>query len=486
LLVPKTDFMPRAPIDGFFYSLNIPPGGNVDFIEHEMASLVKERLAPYLSGEKSPKIKSYNFYSYGSAATGGFIYSDDPTRVEELMDIVRNQVLVGLPDTQVFLFRGSMINVSGGGNGRTVDIDIKGSDIDSLIVIAQAGIASLKEHMPTTTVFPIPSLNLAEPELNLLPNDQRITQAGLTRRDVANAIRAYTSGLFINEYFDGNDRVNVILRGTQWKTPDELEAFPLYSPLAGIQSLGELTTVTRTAGPTQLRRVNGKRTISLQVSPPATMSLEEALTIMQEKIIPAMNQTISDDASILLSGNANKMASAINDMITNFLLALMILFLLMTALFKSAKDSLLVLLVMPLAVAGGVIALNILNVFSYQSLDLLTMIGFIILLGLVVNNAILLVDQTREAEKQGLSRKAAVAQSIRIRARPVYMSTLTSLFGMLPLMLMPGVGSEIYRGLATVIVGGMTVSAIFTLILFPSLLRMGEKESMKQNQASGA
>jgi multidrug efflux pump subunit AcrB len=340
--------------------------------------------------------------------------------------------------------------------------------------------------MPTTTVFPIPSLNLAEPELNLLPNDQRITQAGLTRRDVANAIRAYTSGLFINEYFDGNDRVNVILRGTQWKTPDELEAFPLYSPLAGIQSLGELTTVTRTAGPTQLRRVNGKRTISLQVSPPATMSLEEALTIMQEKIIPAMNQTISDDASILLSGNANKMASAINDMITNFLLALMILFLLMTALFKSAKDSLLVLLVMPLAVAGGVIALNILNVFSYQSLDLLTMIGFIILLGLVVNNAILLVDQTREAEKQGLSRKAAVAQSIRIRARPVYMSTLTSLFGMLPLMLMPGVGSEIYRGLATVIVGGMTVSAIFTLILFPSLLRMGEKESMKQNQASGA
>ncbi|MEW6981180.1 efflux RND transporter permease subunit [Colwelliaceae bacterium 6471] len=481
LLMPKTDFMPRAPIDGFFYSLNMPPGGNVDFIEHEMASLVKERLAPYLSGEKSPKIKSYNFYSYGAGSTGGFIYSDDPTRVEELMEIVRNQVLNDLPDTQIFLFRGSMINVSGGGNGRSIDIDIKGPNIDTLMTVAQTGLDAITEHMPGTTAFPNPSLSLAEPELNLLPDDQRITQAGLTRRDVANAVRAYTSGLFINEYFDGNERVNVILRGTKWRTPDELAAMPVHSPLAGIQTIGELTTITRTAGPTQLRRVDGKRTISIQVSPPATMSLEEALVMIDEKVLPEMNKALESNTSILLSGNANQMASAITDMIRNFVLALLILFLLMTALFKSAKDSLLVLLVMPLAVAGGVAALNVLNLFTYQSLDLLTMIGFIILLGLVVNNAILLVDQTRQAEKEGLSRRRAVAQAIRIRARPVYMSTLTSLFGMLPLMVMPGVGSEIYRGLATVIVGGMSVSAIFTLVLFPSLLRIGELSSAKHD-----
>jgi len=202
------------------------------------------------------------------------------------------------------------------------------------------------------------------------------------------------------------------------------------------------------------------------------MSLEEATKLINENVIPKMQIEMPENSSISLSGNANQMASAITDMINNFILALLILFLLMTALFKSAKDSLLVLLVMPLATAGGVIGLSILNIFTYQSLDLLTMIGFIILLGLVVNNAILLVDQTNQGGLQGLSRSDAVAQAIRIRARPVYMSTLTSLFGMLPLMLIPGVGSEIYRGLAAVIVGGMTVSAIFTLVLFPSLLRM--------------
>jgi len=102
----------------------------------------------------------------------------------------------------------------------------------------------------------------------------------------------------------------------------------------------------------------------------------------------------------------------------------------------------------------------------------LTTIGFLILLGLVVNNAILLVMQTRTGQRNGLDRSKAVAEAVRVRARPIYMSTLTRIFGMLPLMVVPGVGSQIYRGLATVIIGGMFVSAIFTLILMPSILRL--------------
>jgi multidrug efflux pump subunit AcrB len=101
------------------------------------------------------------------------------------------------------------------------------------------------------------------------------------------------------------------------------------------------------------------------------------------------------------------------------------------------------------------------------------MIGFIILLGLVVNNAILLVDQTRRAEREGLSRNDAVEQALKIRMRPIFMSTFTSIFGMLPLVLLPGEGSVIYRGLATAIVGGMTCSLFFTLLMLPSLLRIG-------------
>jgi len=118
-------------------------------------------------------------------------------------------------------------------------------------------------------------------------------------------------------------------------------------------------------------------------------------------------------------------------------------------------------------------------------MDLLTMIGFIILLGLVVNNAILLVDQTRRAESEGLTREEAVAQALNIRMRPIFMSTFTSIFGMLPLVLLPGEGSVIYRGLATAIVGGMTCSLFFTLLMLPSLLRMGAKRPVTNAEEFG-
>jgi multidrug efflux pump subunit AcrB len=159
-------------------------------------------------------------------------------------------------------------------------------------------------------------------------------------------------------------------------------------------------------------------------------------------------------------------------MAANLAVAAIVLFLILAAMFRSLWDALLVLLSIPLAIAGGILALRAMNLFTTQAMDLLTTIGFVILLGLVVNNAILLVMQTRTGQRDGLGTTEAVAQAVRIRARPIYMSTLTSIFGMLPLMVMPGVGSQIYRGLATVIVGGMLVSAVFTLILMPSVLRL--------------
>jgi HAE1 family hydrophobic/amphiphilic exporter-1 len=179
-------------------------------------------------------------------------------------------------------------------------------------------------------------------------------------------------------------------------------------------------------------------------------------------------------STIAYRGSADQLEEALMGMVKNFALALVILFMVMAAIFKSLRDSLLVLLVMPLALSGGLLALRVQNLFVYQSLDMLTMIGFIILLGLVVNNAILLITQTREGQREGMGLRAAVEASVLVRARPVYMSTLTSLFGMLPLMLMPGTGSDIYRGLATVIVGGMLFSAAFTLVLMPALLRLWE------------
>ena len=202
------------------------------------------------------------------------------------------------------------------------------------------------------------------------------------------------------------------------------------------------------------------------------MTVQEALEQLRDVVGPRIKEIMPPDVSIQYRGTADRLEAALSTMTTNLAVAAFVLFLILAAMFRSLWDALLVLLSMPLAVAGGILALRVMNLITSQAMDLLTTIGFVILLGLVVNNAILLIMQTRTGQRNGLERSDAVAQAVRIRARPIYMSTLTSIFGMLPLMLIPGVGSQIYRGLATVIVGGMIVSAIFTLILMPSVLRL--------------
>jgi multidrug efflux pump subunit AcrB len=266
----------------------------------------------------------------------------------------------------------------------------------------------------------------------------------------------------------------VILRAKPWDSPEQLASIPVVTPAGTLVPLSELVDIRRTVGPSQLRRIDRRRTITLDVRPPEDVSLEHVLTTIKEQVEPALKAALPADGNILYGGSASGLTRAIKSMASNFGLALVVLFLLMAALFRSLKDSLLVVLAMPLAMVGGIFALRLLNLVSFQPLDLLTMIGFVILLGLVVNNAILLVHQTRTAEREGVSRHHAVEQALETRLRPIFMSTITSIFGMLPLLLIPGAGSVIYRGLAAVIVGGMCVSAIFTLFLLPCFLRMGE------------
>ncbi len=473
LLAPKLDFLPQANSDGVEVYFSMPEGIPLSTIENELILKVIDRLQPYVDGDASPGIRGYNLYSWGSSATGIYIYPNDPREAPELIEKLRDEILVGLPGAKPFVSRASLLNIGISG-GRNIDIDLQGPELKALMDAAKVGQDAMNERFSDWSVRALPGVTLSKPELQLIPDDLRITQAGLDRGAVADAVRAFTGGLNAGRYFDGNESVDMLIWSGAWDTPEDLAGVPIYTPLSGIQVIGELARIERTVGPTQLRRVNGQRTVTLQVLPPPDMTIEDALNTIRAEIGPILREALPDDAEIFYRGTADQLDAAVTDMSKNFVLAVLILALIMAAMFRSVTDSLTVLLVMPLAIVGGVIGLRVLNLFTYQSLELLTMIGFIILLGLVVNNAILLVHQTRAAERDGLNRADAVAQAIRIRARPIFMSTLTSICGMLPLMLVPGAGSAIYRGLATVIVGGMSVSAVFTLLLLPSILRLGE------------
>jgi len=395
LLLPKASYLPEGEQNFLFAFISPPTGQSVQTGKAEFVDIVNERFKPYLSGEKKPQIDNYFLGMFGSTGFMG-VRAKDPKDINSVVREVNSKIATGFPDTNVFARKAAIFGRLGGGG--TIELNIQSSDIDSTLRAAKAGIGAISQALPGAQARPTPSLELAIPELRLIPKERAITEAGLTRAELAQLTRTLGDGLYVGDYFDGTKRRNIILRGPEWQRPEDLLATPISTPLRGIQPLSSVIELKETVGPDQIRRVDRKRSITINVSPPNTLSLEEAISTLKEKVEPVIRAELPQ----------------------------------------------------PLATVGGVLALKIINLFSIQPMDLMTMIGFITLLGLVVNNAILLVHQTRSSERQGIARKLAVEQAVRIRLRPILMSTLTSLFGMLPLLLIPGPGTELYRGLAAV------------------------------------
>ncbi|WP_394222418.1 efflux RND transporter permease subunit [Alteromonas gracilis] len=481
LLMPSMDYLPPVKRDAVDAFLSLPAGASENFISEEVMPIIVERLKPYMDGEKQPALKNYYIITWPNGGTLG-VRVKDQSKVKELETIVRDEILKDLPDTQTFSQQGNLFG--GFGNGRSIDIHLQGTDQTMLGIAAQAGLDKLREVFPNANARSNPPLEQAEPELRFYPNDSRMMEVGLNRGSMGNLVRAMGDGMYVGEYFDGTKRMNIIFRSAPWYTPEDLNSTPVMTPSGEVVQLGELVGIERAVGPSRIQRIDGRRTLTLNVNPPEGMSLEEAMEVITSEVEPTIMAMMPTDGAINYGGSADSLKGAIASMADNFLFAMVLLLLLMAGLFKSLKDSVLVVLSIPLATVGGVIAIRIMNTFTFQPMDLLTMIGFIILLGLVVNNAILLVHQTRLGEQKGMSRDEAVEQAITLRLRPIFMSTLTSIFGMLPLLLLPGAGSVIYRGLAAVIVGGMTVSTIFTLLLLPTLLRMTATRSAAKSTLS--
>lgn len=471
LLLPPLDYLPpvkRAAIDGYF---QFPPGASMDTIDHEIVQAMAQRMAPYMSGEKEPALRNY----YVLVWPGGGTIGARPLDVEkmDLLDqVVNEQIISGFPDTEAFASQGNLFG--GFGDGRNIDFQLQSSDLEALFPIARRAQDLIREKLPGSQVQAFQGLELAEPELRVTPDDRRLSEVGWSRGDVGTVVRALGDGAWVGEYFDGERRLPMFLRAEAWDSPEILAAVPVATPSGAVVPLGELAQIDTTVGPSGLRRVDGRRTVGLNINPPKGMSLQQAIDIVKRDVEPGIAAMLPADGSIRYAGNAGNLRTALDNMRLNIGIAMLVLFLLVAALVRSPKDSFIMMLTIPLASFGGVVAIWMLRAFTNQTLDLLTMIGFIILMGMVVNNAILLIDETRSGERGGLARREAISAALRTRTRPIFSTTLSGIFGMLPLAIVPGAGSALYRGLGAVIVGGMIVNTVFTLVLLPALLRLGE------------
>ena len=255
-------------------------------------------------------------------------------------------------------------------------------------------------------------------------------------------------------------------------TAGALQDIPIVTRAGNVLRLHQLARIEIVNAPEQVRRLGGRQAISLQIRPNNSLALEDVVAIIDNEVLPDIRaEAAPQGVSIKLEGAASALDQTWRAMQNNVLTAIFVIFLLLVILLRSFILPLIILLTIPVAAAGGIAGLVVLNIFILQQLDMLTMLGFVILTGVVVNNAILMIEQTMlHLRDDGLNANDAIIEATRNRIRPIFMSTLTSLFGLVPLVIFPGAGSELYRGIGVVVFGGLGLSTLATLIIVPPLL----------------
>lgn len=423
--------------------------------------------------------------------------SKDKKRVVDAIPLLNHATAgASAPDTNAFAFQMPLFRVAGI-TGSAIKVDVKGNDLNAVSTSAfKLFMAFMGDFGPGKVTPSPPNFNQPLEELRIVPNDERLRELGMTRTDLGLAVQAAGEGILLFRDYEKNGELKdmkIITAGALEDRPFEaLLDSPVATPAGDIVDLRSLATLQKTLGPEQIRHVDRLRAVTLEVTPPNGMALEDAIAKVDAIIKAQQNSgTIAPGVQVQIAGSSDALAEIKEALLgdgtfgglftSSLFLALFVVYLLMVVLFQSWSYPLVIILSVPLATVGGLLGLYLVHQSSVadpympvQNMDVLTILGFVILAGVVVNNAILIVHQTINFMKEDPTRDAneAIRESVSSRVRPILMSTLTSVGGMLPLVLLPGSGSELYRGLGAVVVGGLAVSTVFTMFLVPAVLSL--------------
>ncbi|TES89843.1 MAG: efflux RND transporter permease subunit [Desulfobacteraceae bacterium] len=482
-LVPKTEYLPEGNRELLFGILLPPPGYNLDELE-DIAETVEAGILPLIEHDKKskkaaelnlPPVNSFFYVARGQQVFMGII-SKVQERTQELLPYVYG-VLNKIPG-MIAIVQQPGLFARGFGKGRSIEVEIKGPDLVQLINLGRQIYGMTAQAIPGAQIRPIPGLDLGNPEMRIKPNRDRLTRLGITTHDLGLTVDALVDGAKAGTYRLHGNEIDLVVKNREGrlKRTQDLANFPIIAPTGEKVTLSSVSEISLEEGPTQINHIDSQRAITIQIIPDRMMALETAMAIVKEKVVEPIKASgvLTNLYNIKLGGTADDLTRTRKALKWNFILAIIISYLLMSALFENFLYPFIILFSVPLAAAGGFIGILLVNLFiAYQPLDILTMLGFVILVGIVVNNAILIVHQTlNNIRDANMLPRNAIAESVRTRIRPIYMSSITTVFAMFPLVLAPGAGSEFYRGLGSVVVGGLLISTVFTIFLIPALLSL--------------
>ncbi|CAO3437814.1 efflux RND transporter permease subunit [Azospirillum doebereinerae] len=493
-MVPPAEYLPEGEEATVFSFVSAPPGYNMNTMME-----IWRGIDPALSGQVGAAPESGTVDGIPPLAVNlsfvrpGFMrFVTEPLSAADTQALIRavTEKLRAVPGMRAFASRGSIFSGNSGGS-RAIKVELSGGDLrtlyaTSLAVLDRAG--RLFENGQVNSDPSPPTLNMSQPLLELHPNWERASELGISLTELGYALRAYADGAFADEYILNDEKLDIYLRVAADANRDrqDFENLSLYTGKGVPVPLSTLAELRETVGSSSIARVDGLRTVTLTIMPPRSVALETGIARVREKLLDGLRVegVIPDAITTRITGASGELEEIRAAMTGGFVLAAVIAYLVLVAVFAHWGYPLIIMAVVPTGISGGLLGLRLFNALgarldaiglapTQQPFDVLTMLGFLVLVGAVVNNPILIVERAAENwTRKGMAIADAVEEALRLRLRPIMISTVTTIFGLVPLVLIPSAGTELYRGLGLVVLFGMLFSSLVTITVLPVALSL--------------
>lgn len=459
------EFLPATDEGTISISVALPLGAEIDKIE-QVAQNIEEKLSTIQEIDvvstnigSGDILRGSSTTSNGATISVGLIKLSERDRStadvsEEIRDLVED-----IPGAEISITQTSSMGMMTSGN--PISISIKGAELDVLEDVSNDFREIIETVEGTREVKT--SLSDAVPEVEVLVKKDMAATYGLTAAQVATAVRNGASGTTVTRFKDQGNEIDVVIRalGEVTESISNFEQMDITTPTGINIPLSQVAELSIEKGPIMISREGQERVVTV-TSQIVERDLKSITTDIEAKL---ESYEMPKGYTYTMGGENKEMIEAFSQLGLALLLAIILIYMVMAAQFESLIYPFIIMFTIPLAFSGGALALFL----TRRSLGVTALIGVIILAGIVVNNGIVLIDYINVLRKEGKEREEAISIAGPIRLRPILMTTLTTILGLVPLALGIGEGSELMAPMGTVVIGGLTLSTVLTLVIVPVL-----------------
>jgi len=481
-----TEFMPSMDRQMILLSVKLPVGASLEETDH-VVQMVEQVMArePGIEiitaqagsqAEDNPSEAAGGFGATG--AHEGFLWvglvdkdKRDLSDVE-ILEKIRKK-LPKMKDVKIEALDLSQMLM--GGAQTPIEIKIFGKDLNLLKDLANNIVFKIQDVEGLRDVNH--SLSEAKPEYHITINREQASRLGLKVSQVATTVQTASLGKIATRLREGNDEIDVRIRLKEEFRDDlnDIKNIPIMSPLNQIVRLDQVASISKGEGPVQITRENQARVVKVM----ANIYGRDLGSIAKDirKRLVEVEKNLPPGYFIEMGGQYEEMKDAFIIMIGAFALAVLLVYMIMASQFESFLHPFVIMFTIPLALIGVVVALLI----TGRPLNLPVLVGFVMLGGIAVNNGIVMVDYINQLKRRGLEKMEAILQACTVRLRPVLITALTTVLGMLPMALSTSEGAEMRAPMAVTVIGGLVATTFLTLFVIPVVYSLVERTKFKEN-----